>query len=178
MSCFGLFYEILIFCTGRLRYTSEGSIRKKRISMKLNIFAASPYYPQNVIQSIQSVPHSYACVYVIAVKDFNMTFAHPHAGVSLPSTGLRHLPPLRLLPGGLLLAVMWPRIRPVPVQAWGYRPPVQCVRQPVCWGHKFRLWGWVGFSLMHFLVLLFRRCLKEKVGFLAVMFTAAVWYWC
>lgn len=78
---------------------------------------------------------------------FFCTFAHVSAGVSLPSPGLRHLSPMRLLPGGFLLTVMWPRDRPVPVQAWCYWTPVQHMRQPFCWGHKFRLWGWEGFSL-------------------------------
>lgn len=47
MSSFWLFYESLIFCTERLRYLSEGSIRKD--TLKSNISAASPHYLQNVI---------------------------------------------------------------------------------------------------------------------------------
>lgn len=47
MSCFWLFYEILIFHKTRLRYLSEGSIRNN--TLKWNISAASPHYFQNVI---------------------------------------------------------------------------------------------------------------------------------
>lgn len=64
------------------------------------------------------------------------------AGVSLPSSNIWHLPAMRLLPSGLLFPVVWPRNRPVPVQAWCDRSTVQCVWQPIRWGHKFRLWRW------------------------------------
>lgn len=77
------------------------------------------------------------------------------AGVSLPSPGLRRLSPVWLLPGGFLLAVMWRRDGPVPVQAWRHWAPVQRMRQPICWGHKLRLWGWEGFSLWQFLTSMF-----------------------
>lgn len=65
-----------------------------------------------------------------------------YSGVSLPFTGLWHLPAMWLLPGGFLLAVMWPRDRPVPVQARRDWSPVQHMWQPFRWGYKFRLWGW------------------------------------
>lgn len=65
-----------------------------------------------------------------------------HSGVSLPSSGLWHLPAMWLLPSGFLFTFMWPRDRPVPVQAWRDWSPVQHMRQPLRRGHKFRLWRW------------------------------------
>lgn len=64
------------------------------------------------------------------------------SGVSLPSAGLWHLPAMWLLPGGLLLAVMWPRDRPVSVPARRDWSPVQRMWQPLRWGHKLWLWRW------------------------------------
>lgn len=64
------------------------------------------------------------------------------SGVSLPPRRLWHLPAVRLLPSGLLFAVMWPRNRPVSVQAWCDWSPVQLLWQPLWWGDKFRLWRW------------------------------------
>ena len=47
-----------------------------------------------------------------------------------------------LLPGGLLLAVVWPRDRPVSVPARRDWPPVQRMWQPLRWGDKLGLWRW------------------------------------
>lgn len=64
------------------------------------------------------------------------------SGVSLPSAGLWHLPPMWLLPGGFLLAVVRPRDRPVSVPARRDWSPVQFMWQPLRWGHKLGLWRW------------------------------------
>lgn len=95
------------------------------------------------------------------------------AGVSLPSTRLRRLSPVWLLPGGLLLAVMRRRDGPVPVQAWRHWSPVQRMRQPICWGHKFRLRGWEGFSPWEFVTFMFFT--MYKISQLLVTFSAVCW---